>query len=104
MWYEGKRHVCHVLHAACSIMSHHPHHMSLSQVVDGYGTTEAGGVTSDNVVFVGSRVKLIDVPEMDYYTTDKPNPRGEICVKSETMISGYVSHTTCDAQHMYHVV
>lgn len=35
-----------------------------------------------------SDVKLIDAPEMDYFTTDNP-PRGEICVKTPSMIDGY---------------
>jgi long-subunit acyl-CoA synthetase (AMP-forming) len=34
-------------------------------------------------------VKLIDVPELGYMTTDKPYPRGEICVKSPSMMKGY---------------
>lgn len=35
------------------------------------------------------KVKLIDAPEMGFFLTDKPNPRGEVCVKSPYMASGY---------------
>jgi long-subunit acyl-CoA synthetase (AMP-forming) len=57
-------------------------------VYDGYGTTEAGGIATDNVIGPDVDVKLIDVPELGYLTTDKP-PRGEICVKTKHMITGY---------------
>lgn len=40
------------------------------------------------MVVTRSDVKLIDAPEMGYFTTDKP-PRGEICVKTSAMIDGY---------------
>src|SRR3546814_14554409 len=33
--------------------------------------------------------KLIDVPELGYFTTDKPYPRGELWVKTEMAIPGY---------------
>jgi long-chain acyl-CoA synthetase len=32
---------------------------------------------------------LIDCPEMNYTINDKPYPRGEILVKTPTMIGGY---------------
>lgn len=55
-----------------------------------YGThvTQVGGIASNGTVLPRTNVKLMDVPEMGYFTSDDP-PRGEICVKSPTMIDGY---------------
>jgi len=36
--------------------------------------------------------KLADVPELGYFTTDKPFPRGELLIKTKTMIDGYYKH------------
>jgi fatty acid CoA ligase FadD9 len=33
--------------------------------------------------------KLVDVPDLGYFLTDQPHPRGELVVKSETMFPGY---------------
>lgn len=60
-------------------------------MVDGYGLTETGAVTRDGVVLRPPVIdyKLIDVPELGYFSTDKPYPRGELLVKSETLTPGY---------------
>lgn len=42
-------------------------------------------------------IKLIDAPELGYFTTDCP-PRGEICVKTPSMIDGYFKNPDATAQ------
>lgn len=62
-------------------------------LIEGYGCTEAGAsaMTSQNrlVPTMVTQFKLIDVPELGYYTTDKPFPRGELLVKTTKMFQGY---------------
>ncbi|WP_216204938.1 AMP-binding protein [Amycolatopsis aidingensis] len=61
------------------------------QLHDGYGSTEAGGVLLDTRVQRPPVLdyKLTDVPELGYYRTDSPHPRGELLVRTETIIPGY---------------
>lgn len=62
-------------------------------IIDGYGNTESG----TGGVAINGRInrpmitdyKLRDVPELGYYLTDKPYPRGELLFKSRVGISGY---------------
>jgi fatty acid CoA ligase FadD9 len=60
-------------------------------IPEGYGMTEVGLVTRDHVVMRPpvTDYKLVDVPELGYFVTDKPYPRGELLVKSENATSGY---------------
>ncbi|MDM4141777.1 MULTISPECIES: carboxylic acid reductase [Mycobacterium] len=60
-------------------------------VLDGYGLTEVGMVTKDGRITQPPVLdyKLIDVPELGYFRTDKPYPRGELLVKSLTATPGY---------------
>ena len=54
---------------------------------------DAGMITRDGEI--GQNVtdwKLIDVPDLGYFTTDKPFPRGELLIKTKTMIDGYYKH------------
>ncbi|MFE6664559.1 carboxylic acid reductase [Streptomyces sp. NPDC057697] len=57
----------------------------------GYGSTEAGGVLLDTVVQRPPVIdyKLADVPELGYFRTDLPHPRGELLLRTESMIPGY---------------
>jgi fatty acid CoA ligase FadD9 len=60
-------------------------------VFDGYGLTELLMVTKDGVISRPPVIdyKLVDVPELGYFLTDKPHPRGELLVKSATAFRGY---------------
>ncbi|CAG8616797.1 9492_t:CDS:10 [Ambispora gerdemannii] len=69
-------------------------------IAEGYGQTEgvaAGCVTraGENIAgHVGGPVasielKLVDVPEMNYLSTDKPYPRGELCIRGSNTFVGY---------------
>lgn len=63
------------------------------QLVNGYGSTEqgTGTVAADGNVNWNFVIdyKLRDVPELGYYTTDKPYPRGELVSKTHYQIKGY---------------
>ncbi|MFC8847217.1 MULTISPECIES: carboxylic acid reductase [unclassified Micromonospora] len=56
-----------------------------------YGTTEIGGVLADGRFLRPPVIdyRLVDVPELGYYRTDSPHPRGELLVKSESTVPGY---------------
>ena len=60
-------------------------------VFDVYGLTEVGGVTRDGVVVRPPVLdyKLVDVPELGYFRTDRPHPRGELLVRTATATPGY---------------
>lgn len=50
--------------------------------------SQVGGISNAGSVISDAKVKLVDVPEMGYLTTDSP-PRGEICVQTTAMVDGY---------------
>jgi long-chain acyl-CoA synthetase len=69
-------------------------------VIEGYGLTEtaAGSFITDirdpNAGHVGGpiptiRLRLKDVPDMNYLSSDKPYPRGEVCMKGPAVFKGY---------------
>lgn len=78
-------------------------------LVDTYGATEAGPMTMDGHILSPpiTEYKLVDVPELGYYRTDRPYPRGEFAIKSATLIPGYykrpdVTAAVFDAEGYYH--
>ncbi|KND28858.1 oxidoreductase [Streptomyces acidiscabies] len=60
-------------------------------VLDGYGSTETGSVLLNTRVQRPpvTDIKLVDVPELGYFATDSPYPRGELVLKSATLTPGY---------------
>lgn len=60
-------------------------------LVDGYGSTEAGMVYIDGVIQRPPvlEYKLVDVPDLGYFLTDQPHPRGELLLKTANMFPGY---------------
>uniref|UniRef100_A0A6B2KX82 Carrier domain-containing protein n=1 Tax=Arcella intermedia TaxID=1963864 RepID=A0A6B2KX82_9EUKA len=70
-----------------------------ASVKQGYGSTEAGSIAdSDGKLYYFVQHKLIDVPELGYFSTDKPFPRGELCIKSRAMVEGYYNQPEETAQ------
>ena len=57
----------------------------------GYGLTEARAIIVDTRMQRPPVIdyKLVDVPELGYFLTDQPHPRGELLVKTESLIPGY---------------
>jgi fatty acid CoA ligase FadD9 len=60
-------------------------------LADIYGSTEAGIVIVDGSVRRPPVLdyRLVDVPELGYFTTDMPHPRGELLVKTSKGFPGY---------------
>ncbi|MET0473962.1 MAG: carboxylic acid reductase [Mycobacterium sp.] len=78
-------------------------------IMNGYGSTEDGVVLVDDVVRRPPVLdyKLVDVPDLGYYGTDRPHPRGELWVKTVDVIPGYykrpeVTAELFDADGWYH--
>jgi long-chain acyl-CoA synthetase len=69
-------------------------------VVEGYGQTESTAAITlsyphdtstghAGVPIPSCEVKLVDVPEMDYLSSDTPCPRGEVCCRGPNVFKGY---------------
>ena len=71
-----------------------------THITDGYGTTEIGGAINDEAVIRPLVIdyKLVDVPELGYFLTDTPYPRGELLIKTKTMMPGYYKRPEVTAE------
>jgi len=58
---------------------------------DTYGATEIAGAVRNTRIMKPPVIsyKLDDVPELGYFKTDKPYPRGELLVKTNSVMLGY---------------
>lgn len=68
--------------------------MGLVQASDDFSTGNCGGVTA------ATEVCLMSVPDMDYLATDKPNPRGELLMRSTSLFKGYYRNEAETAKAM----
>lgn len=61
------------------------------RLMEHYGATEISGALCNNRVMRPPVIayKLDDVPELGYFKTDKPYPRGELLVKTSSLMLGY---------------
>ena len=78
-------------------------------LANGYGSTEDGVVLVDGQIRRPPVIdyKLVDVPDLGYFATDRPHPRGELWIKSADVIPGYykrpeVTAELFDAEGWYH--
>jgi len=69
-------------------------------LVEGYGSTETGPVFADGTVRRPPVIdyKLVDVPDLGYFGTDRPHPRGELLVKTAAMFPGYYKRPELTAE------
>lgn len=88
------------------------------QIIEGYGQTESCGasiltsIDERRAGIIGGptttlEVKLADVPDMNYFSTDvdengNPTPRGEICMRGPTIFSGYYESPELTAEAIDH--
>ncbi|MGH3642840.1 MAG: carboxylic acid reductase [Mycobacterium sp.] len=69
-------------------------------LINGYGSTEDGVVLVDDKLRRPPVLdyKLVDVPDLGYFATDRPHPRGELWVKSADVIPGYYKRPDVTAE------
>jgi fatty acid CoA ligase FadD9 len=70
------------------------------RLVEGYGSTEAGMAIVDTEVRRPPVIdyKLVDVPDLGYFLTDQPYPRGELLLKTDAMFPGYYKRPEVTAE------
>ncbi len=63
-------------------------------IYNAYGSTEGGFLTMDDRIQRPYVIdyKLVDAPELNYLTSDKPYPRGELFVKVSAAVAGYLKN------------
>lgn len=71
-----------------------------SHLMNAFGATESGSVIIDGRVQRPpvTDYKLVDVPDLGYFSTDRPHPRGELLIKSRTLFGGYYKRPTLTAE------
>ncbi|KCV71792.1 hypothetical protein H696_01210 [Fonticula alba] len=78
-------------------------------LIEGYGLTETSAVSTLQLIgdyndaHVGpplpcAEVKLVDVPEMGYFASDEPNPRGEMYIRGPSVFKGYFNEPELTAK------
>ena len=68
--------------------------INLAQITGDFTAGNCGGVTA------AGEACLSSVPDMDYLVTDRPNPRGELLVRGNTLFSGYYKNDEETAKAM----
>jgi fatty acid CoA ligase FadD9 len=95
-----------IIHAPCGSASLAPELAAFVEscldvpFLDSYGTTETGLVMLDHRVQRPPVLdyKLADVPELGYFTTDTPHPRGELLVRTALITPGYYQRPEATAE------
>ena len=72
------------------------------RIINSYGATEILSATINNKILRPpvTDYKLVDVPELGYFSTDKPYPRGELWLKTDALIMGYYKRPETTASVM----
>jgi long-chain acyl-CoA synthetase len=80
-------------------------------VIQGYGMTEtsaAAAIMQTTDITTGhngaplpcNEIKLVDVPDMEYFHTDTPCPRGEVWIRGPNIFQGYYKNPTATASDL----